>query len=156
MQKNSVIAGVPRWACRPAWNENAAAVRSALLYFEGALADDPASARSHADHPADSKWAIGGARVGCLGKVISTFLHFFKRTHSIRHFLCRAGSSTTCRNVVEAGGSTTGSAKVSTPRPLTAEDEENSVIAGVPRCACRPVRTRRRDHLIAAQRTPTP
>jgi hypothetical protein len=49
-----VIPGVPRSACRPAWSGNTAAVLGALLYFDGALADEPASARSHRNDPADN------------------------------------------------------------------------------------------------------
>jgi hypothetical protein len=49
-----VIPGVPRSACRPAWSGKTAAVLGALLYFDGALADEPASARSHRNDPADN------------------------------------------------------------------------------------------------------
>lgn len=49
-----MIPGVPRSACRPVWSGTTAAVRGALLYFDGALADEPASARSHTDHPASN------------------------------------------------------------------------------------------------------
>ena len=49
-----MIPSFPRSVCRPVWSGNTAAVRGALLYFDGALADDPASARSHTDHPADN------------------------------------------------------------------------------------------------------
>jgi hypothetical protein len=97
-EENSVNPGAPRSACRPLRVGNTAAVRGALLYFDGALDDEPAWARSHTDHPADSN-ATNAVIV--TRHLIQPLPRFGAGPKPLRRFLGYARPSLTVQDLVK-------------------------------------------------------